>query len=346
MSQKETKQTFWDNLEKPFSVLAPMEDVTDTVFRRLVANCGRPDVFFTEFTSTDGLFSPGREAVIHRLQFTEEERPLVAQIWGNNPENYYKAAKLLVDMNFDGIDINMGCPVPKIVKNGCCSALIDNHPLAKELILAAKEGAGDIPVSVKTRLGFKKKKTEEWVNFLLDLQPAAICLHGRTAKQMSKVPADWEEIGKAVILRNQKKLRTPIIGNGDITSMLQAQDMHTKYGVDGVMIGRGVFNDLYVFNKSISRPIFAELDTNLKLKMLLEHAEAYCSRWQGSRSFNAMKKFFKIYISNFKDAGTLRGKLVEEANSLDDLKMIISDFLESNSFGQFEHSILSNNQIR
>ena len=326
-TESKNKRTFWQKLPKPFSVLAPMEDVTDTVFRRLVAKCGRPDVFFTEFTSTDGLFSKGREAVIHRLQYTEEERPLVAQIWGNKPENYYKAARLLVEMNFDGIDINMGCPVPKIVKNGCCSALIDNESLAKEIILACKEGAGNTPVSVKTRLGFKKKRTEEWTDFLLDLKPAALCMHGRTAKEMSKVPADWDEIGKVVEIRNSKNSDTIIVGNGDIMSLEQAQQMHDKYSVDGIMIGRGVFSDLFVFNKNPNRPVLADLSIETKLQMLIEHAEGYVNRWGTSRRFSAMKKFFKVYVSNFDDACILRTKLVEETKTLDEVKEVIEEFL-------------------
>src|SRR5690606_15377738 len=103
----------WNLLQRPFYVLAPMEDVTDTVGRRVVASCGKPDVFISEFTSSDGLFSPGWSNVAHRLQFTEEERPLVAQIWGNKPELYFQAGRKLKELGFDGIDINMGCPVEK-----------------------------------------------------------------------------------------------------------------------------------------------------------------------------------------------------------------------------------------
>ena len=193
---------FWDNLTRPITALAPMEDVTDTVFRRIVVRCGPPDVFFTEFTNADGLCSRGRDAVIHRLRFTEEERPIVAQIWGNNPEHYRTVCSQIRDMGFDGIDINMGCPVRKIVKTGACSALIDNPPLAREIIIATMEGAGETPVSIKTRMGFTKRRTEEWSSFLLDLKPAVLTMHGRIAKDMSDVPADWQEIGKVVRIRD------------------------------------------------------------------------------------------------------------------------------------------------
>ena len=148
-------QGFWQQLQKPFTVLAPMEEVTDTVFRRVVAQCGRPDVFFSEFTSVEGLCSQGREAVVRRLHFTAEERPLVAQVWGLEPRNFFESARLIKQLGFDGIDINMGCPVPKIIKGGSCGALIEAPALAQELVAAAKEGAGGLPVSVKTRLGFR-----------------------------------------------------------------------------------------------------------------------------------------------------------------------------------------------
>jgi len=167
------QNNFWKTLPRPFSVLAPMEDVTDSAFRRFIAKCGRPAVFYTEFTSTDGICSAGFSGVKHRLKYTEDERPLVAQIWGNNPDNYFKTCRILCEMGFDGIDINMGCPVPKVAKKGACSALIDNPDLARELIIAAKEAAGKIPISVKTRLGFKHLKTEEWGQTLLELKPAA-----------------------------------------------------------------------------------------------------------------------------------------------------------------------------
>ena len=163
-----------------------MEDVTDSSFRRLIVECGSPDLLYTEFTSADGICSEGFAGVKHRLKFTEQERPLIAQIWGNTPEHYRRTAKLLAEMGFDGIDINMGCPVPKVTKKGCCSALIDTPELAKELYLAAVEGAPELPVSIKTRMGFRDDKTEEWCSFLLELEPAALILHGRIAKHMSK----------------------------------------------------------------------------------------------------------------------------------------------------------------
>ncbi len=300
-------KTFWQDLPKSFLVLAPMEDVTDTVFRRIVASCGRPDVFFTEFTSVDGLFSEGYSYVSKRLKYTKGESPLIAQIWGAKPENYFKAGKLLTEMGFDGIDINMGCPVKDVVKLGVCSALINNKPLAKEIIQAAQEGAGDLPISVKTRIGFKDIQTEEWLGFLLDLNIDALTVHGRTAKEMSNVPAHWDEIAKAVKIRDEKKVRTVVIGNGDVISRDDAFSKIAKTKVDGIMIGRGIFHDPWLFNPSHhgEAVTFPE-----KLAKLKEHIELFEDTWGKDKHYPILKKFFKCYISNMPNAGELRTELI------------------------------------
>lgn len=317
---------FWNNLERPFTALAPMEDVTDTVYRRLIAAAGRPDVFYTEFTSSDGLFSRGREKVIHRLQFTQEERPLVAQIWGTNPENHYRAAKLLVSMGFDGIDLNMGCPVPKIVKSGACSALIDRPELAKELYLATCEGAGSVPVSIKTRLGFNSWKTEEWIGFVLGLAPAALIVHGRIARDMSSKPANWSEIGRVVTLRNEAGVPTRIVGNGDVLSYADVIARSEESGVDGVMIGRGVFQNIFVFRKDGREQ--RELSQSEQLQLLMKHIELFEATWSTERPFRVLKKFFKNYAVGFRGASALRMQLVE-ADSAGEVRMIISDWLSA-----------------
>lgn len=300
-------QTIWQKLPKPFFVLAPMENVTDMVFRQIVASCGKPDVFFTEFTNVDGLVSKGRERVIHRLQFTEGERPLIAQIWGNNPEHYYEAVKLIKDMKFDGIDINMGCPANKVVSKGFCAGLIRNPSLAKEIILATKEAAGDMPVSVKTRIGYDKIQTEEWAGFLLEMQPAALTIHGRTAAEMSKVPAHWDEIGKVVNLRNQMKSKTLIIGNGDIQSYKQGIERANTYNVDGVMIGRGIFDNLWIFNKEVSLESITHKE---KIQLLIDHIQLYESTWGKTKNYEVLKKFYKIYVSGIPDAAEFRAQLM------------------------------------
>ncbi len=304
--------SFWKTLKKPFSILAPMEDVTDTVFRQLVAGWGAPDVFFTEFVNVDGMCSQGREAVIHRLRYTESERPLVAQIWGLRPENFEIAARDIASLGFDGIDINMGCPVKKITKSGACSALIDNPSLAGEMIQATKEGAGSLPVSVKTRIGFRQKKTIAWTEFLLGHDIAALTIHGRIAKDLSDVPADWHEVGKVVTLRNEMNLPTLIVGNGDVESMDQAMDYHRKYGVDGIMVGRGIFHNPFLFAGRESD--FDSLPFKTKASLLREHIALYRRTWGDERNFNVLKKFVKVYIRGFSGASRIREELMDAAS--------------------------------
>lgn len=194
---------FWQNLPTNFSVLAPMEDVTDTVFRQVIIKAGRPDVLFTEFCNVEGVQSVGQARVIHRLKFSEIERPIVAQVWGRTPEDYYKTAKLIVELGFDGMDINMGCPVKKVIALGACSALINNHTKAEEIIKACQKGLdGKIPLSVKTRIGFNTIDTENWFGFLLSQDLQAITVHGRTVKELSNVPNHYDQIAKVVEMRN------------------------------------------------------------------------------------------------------------------------------------------------
>ena len=311
---------FWKDLKKPFTVLAPMEDVTDVVFRSIVADCGRPDVFFTEFTSADGLNSPGREKVAKRLVKRNVESPIVAQIWGKKPENYFKAAQDIVEMGFDGIDINMGCPVRKIVKQGVCSALIDNEPLAHEVIQATIEGtAGKIPVSVKTRLGFKVKRTEEWAAFLLNHDIQALTIHGRISKEMSKFPCDWDEIKKVVDLKNKLGKDIVIIGNGDVNSLDEVDQRVRETGVDGVMIGRGVFKDPFVFNPNKS---IRDLNLNERLDLVETHVDRFAEQYGTKRNFEVLKRFFKIYVSDFDGANEIRQKFME-VKSFNEVKELI-----------------------
>ena len=195
---------FWTKIKKPVMILAPMDGVTDTVFRQIVCKVGRPDVLFTEFVPVDAIVSPAQQKVIENsLRFDESERPIVAQIWGIDPEKFFESAKILAKLGFDGIDINMGCPTHDVIKKGACSALIKNPKLAKDIIMATIKGANGLPVSIKTRIGFDKLETENWVKSLLETPISALILHLRTAREMSKVPAHWEEIEKAVKIRNE-----------------------------------------------------------------------------------------------------------------------------------------------
>jgi nifR3 family TIM-barrel protein len=331
--QNNSSGNFWAEATEPLMILAPMEDVTDTAFRELVLRISQPGklhVVFTEFTSTDGLCHPmGRPRVEQRLKVSETERALlksldikiVAQIWGNNPEKYHEAVKYITEsFDFDSIDINMGCPVRNVVAQGSCSALIDNESLAGEIIAATRE-ATPLPLSVKTRLGVKKIETERWMQFLLNQPLDAIILHGRIQKQMSEGEADWKEIAKAVSLRNQLAPHIKIIGNGDIKSYSNALELCKEHQTDGAMIGRGIFSDPWLFN-----PSNTDITVKEKLDALLLHLDLFEKNWGNSRNFAILRRFFKIYISDFRGAAELRAKMMQ-VNSFDEARLTVNDFL-------------------
>lgn len=312
---------FWKELPASFFALAPMEDVTDTVFRELVLSVSDPgnlSVLFTEFVSVDGLCHPkGREAVVHRLRISAAEQQLlknhhsklVAQIWGANPEKYYEAARYIADtFEFDGIDINMGCPVAKIVKQGACSALIGQYGLVNEIIQAVREGSG-MPVSVKTRTGIREHQTEQWIAHLLKSGVSAITLHARTQRMMSEKPAEWEQVKLAVELRNQLNPQVKIMGNGDVESLSHGYELMKFTGADGVMVGRGIFNNPWLFaSENMERSV------EDKLSLLEKHISGFALTWGTARSFNLLKRFFKIYIHGFDGAAALRGELMQAHN--------------------------------
>ncbi len=304
---------FWQSLKKPIIALAPMEDVTDTVFREVVLSVSDPDalhVVFTEFTSTDGLcHEKGRPKVIERLLVNASEMQLlktrntklVAQIWGSDPEKFRLSAKLISDMQlFDGIDINMGCPVKKVVKNRSCANLINFPDHAKEIIYATAESTG-LPVSVKTRIGFSRINTEEWIGQVLETKPKALTIHGRTRKMMSNGPALWDEIGKAVQMRNTSRSSTVILGNGDVTSYADAMNRIDQYGVDGVMVGTGVFKNPWMFNKQA-----LEITLQHRIGLMQKHITLYRNTWGSDKDYNILKRFFKIYLSGFEGAAHWR----------------------------------------
>lgn len=303
-------------------ILAPMDDVTDTVFRQIVASVGRPDVFFTEFTNIDALTSAGKDKVMPRLKFENFERPIIAQIWGSNPEKFFQVAQMLSQMGFDGIDINMGCPDKKVIRAGACSALIKNQDLAKKIIEATIKGSGGLPVSIKTRIGFSEIQTQEWVEFLLSTGVAALTLHFRTVKEMSKVPAHWEEAKIAVETRNKLKSKTLIIGNGDVKSLVEARQKINKYGLDGVMIGRGIFENVWLFNENVNP---ANITPEDRRALLEKHVDLFQQTWGETKDFNILKKFVKCYINGFSGASKTREKLMQcqdfnELSSILDLK--------------------------
>jgi len=243
---------FWQKLNKPFFALAPMADVTDAPFRAMFAKYGKPlggpDVMWTEFISADGLFLGGFDALEPDLMYGENERPIVAQFFSKDPKLMRRAAELAVERGFDGVDINMGCPAAIICSQGAGAAIIRNKELAKEIIKATKEGTGGkIPVSVKTRTGYSKNEIEEWVPALLEENIDALIIHARTKKEMSKVPADWSAVARAVEIRNEMGVETLIIGNGDVKSKEEGVRRGEETGCDGVMVGRGMFGNPWFF---------------------------------------------------------------------------------------------------
>ena len=318
------KKGFWAQIKKPILALAPMAGVSDTVFRQIVAKYGKPDVFFTEFVSCDGLCSPGKENLLKTLWYTEIERPIVGQIFGSNPTNFYKTARLLVKLGFDGIDINTGCPDRCVEKQGAGAALIKNPTLAKCIVRETIRGSGNLPVSVKTRLGYDKNIVEEWITHLLEVKPVAITIHARTRNEMSKVPANWDAVARAVQIRNQLGSDTLILGNGDITSTNEARSVTAKTGVDGVMIGRGIYGNPWLFNKfeNISRGSWDK-----RLKIVSEHAKLFDSIYKGKKNFAVMRKFFSSYVSGCPSGKTLKMKLMDTRNS-EEVVSVIDDYLK------------------
>lgn len=310
---------FWQRLPRPFLVLAPMEDVTDFVFREIVATVlPHPDVFFTEFTSSDGLVSPGLPKVAQKLKLSEQQRPIVAQLWGNNPEKIFAAAKIVQNMGFDGVDLNMGCPERNVVRKGQCAGLIGNFDLTAELIEAARAGAPLIPVSVKTRIGIKEIITEDWITHLLKQNIQALTIHGRTAKQMAEGLTNWDEIAKAVKLRNEIAPNTIIIGNGDVESFADAKTKAAQFGVDGVMIGRGIFHDPWVFSETEKGHT-----KNEKIEVLDKHVGLFVDTWGTAKNFAIVKKFVKMYIKDFEGAKDLRQKLMA-ARNLEQVRVLLA----------------------
>lgn len=313
-------------MSKTFFVLAPMDDVTDTVFRRIVHDCAPADYYVTEFVNVDGLCSDGRPRVLPKLSTVQDKGVVYAQIWGKNPENFKQIASEIADgtiPGFSGVDINFGCPDKSVVKNECCSAmqLPELREKAGEIIQATSDGLdGRLPLSLKTRLGFSETDYS-WHEFLLGFKPVMLTVHVRTTKQMSKVPAQWEAILPIIELRNKISPETKIVLNGDIKDRVQGEELAEKYGVDGIMIGRGVFHNPYCFSK---KSPWVEMGEKNRVELFRKHLELFDKTYpNGERKFNPLKKFAKIYISDFSGASELRDKIMH-ANLVDEALKVIN----------------------
>jgi tRNA-dihydrouridine synthase len=322
------KENFWRDLPRPFFILAPMEEVTDVVFRHVVSEAARPDVFFTEFTNSDSYCHPdGIQSVQGRLTFTEDEQPIVAHIWGDKPENFRQMSIGMAEMGFKGLDINMGCPVPNVTQHGKGSGLIRRPDVAAELIQAAK--AGGLPVSVKTRLGFTEiDEWKSWLKHILEQDIANLSIHLRTREEMSKVPAHWELIPEIKKLRDEVAPDTLLTINGDIPDRQTGLKLAEQYGIDGVMIGRGIFHNPFAFEEEKKEHSSEELLDLLRLHMDLHDRYSHLEL----RAFTALHRFFKIYVKGFRGAGGLRNQLMN-TKSTAEVRELLDQFASKNIEG-------------
>lgn len=328
MENEKIKMGFWAEVskQKPIFVLAPMADVTDCAFRKLIAKYGKPDVLWTEFVSADGLASRGREALLIDLRFDSSEHPIVAQLFGSSPGNMEMAAKLCVELGFDGIDLNMGCPDRSIEKSKSGAYCIKDPRLAKSIVEAARRGAGNLPVSVKTRLGYNSVDFG-WIKEVLSWRLPVVTFHLRTRKEMSLVPAHWDIMPKIIELRNKISPETLVLGNGDVKDLADGEVKVSSSGADGVMIGRGIFGTPWLFSKT--KKVFTVPE---KLKIMLEHTKLFIEMLgeqpgRSGKNFAIMKKHYKAYVNGFPGAKELRVELMA-AETYEEIENLTRKFLK------------------
>lgn len=342
------KQTvgFWSQHESPILGLSPMDGVTDHPFRQIQKKYGRPSVVYTEFTSVEGVCH-GADRLLNDFLFDESQRPIVAQIYGTTPDYFRQTAILLCELGFDGIDINMGCPAKNVAHSGAGAALIQNPELAQSIIAAVKTGVHqwqqgvsfpdnlpditnkiwsqvesrhqqlpskyqekqEVPVSVKTRIGYDSVVVKDWIKFLLEQDVSAIALHGRTLKQQYGGQASWEHIGEAAQIANSTN--TLILGNGDIKSYQDALEKIKDYQLDGVLIGRGAMGNPYVFTEPETvRPATI-------FEIAVEHTQLYEATFHNSPKYHflPMRKHLGWYVKDIPYASQVRIELFQTESS-------------------------------
>lgn len=313
-------------MNQVFNILAPMDDVTDTVFRQIVADCAAPDFFMTEFINADGMQGVGRKATYTRTRYDDKYNKVIAQIWGKDPENFENSARELIKMGYYGVDINFGCPEKNVVRNGCCSAMIkpEGREKAIELIKATRRGVGKKGfLSVKTRLGFNEIDYS-WHELLLNQDINMLTVHVRTRKEMSKVPANYEAMRPIVELRNKIAPKTLLVVNGDIQNRAHAETITKDLGVDGAMIGRGVFHDPFCFSDEAPE-IWGKMSPEDKVNLLRKHVNLFNKTWpNGERKFNTLKKFAKVYINGYPGAKEYREHIME-SKSMEELLQLLNN---------------------
>jgi tRNA-dihydrouridine synthase len=364
--------SFWRTLPRPIIGLSPMDGVTDACFRSVVASQGRPDVTFTEFTHVHDVCR-GPEICLESLIYNEAERPIVAQLYGKDPDLFYQAAQVVCELGFDGLDINMGCPSKSVAASGSGAGLIRTPELARSIMQAAKRGIDDWvngqtleqaglkqarietfqrlnrrrgniapiarrmpPLSVKTRVGYEEVTVEAWIETLLEEQPAAISLHGRTLKQMYRGSADWSAISRAAAMARGSG--TLLLGNGDIHSPWDVVSRVRETGVDGVLVGRAALGAPWFFrSKEQVRQLVCEslgngapTDLGLALQLgerfavLVDHAQQFQALF-GQKQFYRMRKHLGWYCKGFPHAASLRAHMVR-VSSIDELNQVLHDF--------------------
>jgi nifR3 family TIM-barrel protein len=320
-------QGFWRTLPRPFFALAPLADVTDAAFRRTVATYGKPDVIWTEFTSAAAAGAASSDSVLPNLLYTAAERPIVAQLWGADPVIMEQAAAVVASLGFDGIDLNMGCPERTVEKRGAGAALCKHPTRAKALIRAAQRGAGTLPVSVKIRIGYDRNDIETWLPALLEEQPAAVTIHARTRQEKSAVPARWEVVARAVAIRQELGSPALIIGNGDVRDVAEARQKVRDTGVDGVMLGRAIFGNPWLFHPHVTRDTLPVAE---RLRVLVEHATLFERLLSDVKPMDCMKKHYKAYVSGWAGAEALRMRLMT-TQSAADLATVCSPYMARES---------------
>ena len=320
--------SFWQKLHQPLLVLAPMADVTDPAYRKLIAQTGAPDVFWTEFVSADGLHATRTRGILtdaenplmRDFQFEKDEHPIVAQIFGSRPETIRYAAQLARDLGFDGVDINMGCPDKTIEKQGAGASMMKHPEDAPAIIQAAKESG--LPVSVKTRIGYNRDEMDTWLPILLKEDLAALTVHLRTRKEMSLVPAHWELAHRVVELRDTYAPQTLVLGNGDIRDKEDGLTKIKESGLDGVMLGRAIFGNPWLFTDRV----YADITPKERIEALLILSQ-YFDELRPRKSFHIMKKHFKAFIKDWDGASALRTELMECSNH-EELATVLGRALE------------------
>ncbi len=311
--------SFWHDLPRPFMILAPMEAVTDVVFRQVVAKAAAPDLFFSEFTNATGWAAAGDRAIGGRLIREDNEGPIVAQLWGTKPDAMALLAAHCKTLGFNGIDINMGCPVTHATKSGGGAGMIRTPELAAEMIAAAKSSG--LPVSVKTRLGYSRlDEWTDWLTHILRQDIENLTIHLRTKKEMSKVPAHFELIPAIKKLRDEIAPNTLLTINGDIETREHALQLISETGVDGAMIGRGIFHNPFAFEQE------PRSHSREELLSLLDYQLDLHDEWNTvdhPRKFDPLKRFFKIYVRDFEGAAELRDALMHSKNT-DEVRVLLA----------------------